>query len=79
MATRRITLSIPDDLARRVRAFASQHDTSVSAIVTEFLSELVGSEVRYEDVWAAEEAIMASGTGMQIGAIIWDRDDVHRR
>lgn len=77
--SRNITLSVPDDLVRRVKVLAAQRDSSVSAIVTELLTELVGSGTSYDEVWAAEEAVMAAGTGMQLGSITWDRDELHRR
>jgi len=79
MPSRNITLSVPDDLVRRVKVLAAQRDTSVSAIVTDLLTELVDSGASYEAAWAAEEAVMASGTGMQIGQIAWDRNELHQR
>jgi len=79
MAARNITLSIPEDLVRRVKVLAAQRDTSVSAIVTDFLADLVGTDASYDEAWSAEEAIMAAGTGMRIGTINWDRDELHER
>lgn len=79
MPSRNITLSVPDDLVRRVKVLAAQRDTSVSAIVTDLLTELVDSGASYEAVWGAEEAVMASGTGMHVGPIAWDRDELHQR
>lgn len=79
MPTRNITLSVPDDLVRQVKVLAAQRDTSVSAIVTELLTDLVGSGTSYDQVWSAEEAVMAAGTEMRLGAITWDRDELHRR
>ncbi len=77
--SRNITLSVPDDLVRKVKVLAAQRDTSVSAIVTDLLTELVGAVPSYDDQWAAEEAVMATGTGMRIGDITWSRDELHQR
>ena len=79
MPSRNITLSVPDDLLRKVKVLAAQRDTSVSAIVTELLTELVGADPSYDDQWAAEEAVMAAGTGMRIVNITWRRDELHQR
>lgn len=77
--TSNITLSVPGDLVRQVKVLAAERDSSVSSIVTELLAELVGSRTGYDDVWSDEEAVMAAGTGVRIGAITWDRDELHRR
>lgn len=77
--TRNITLSVPDDIVRKVKVLAAQRDTSVSAIVTEMLAQLVGTDPSYDDQWAAEVAVMAAGTGMRVGDIAWSRDELHRR
>ena len=45
----------------------------------ELLTELVGADPSYDDQWAAEEAVMAAGTGMRIGNITWRRDELHQR
>jgi len=79
VSTRNITLSVPDDIVRKVKVLAAQRDTSVSAIVTEMLSQLVGTDPSYDDQWAAEVAVMAAGTDMRIGDITWSRDELHRR
>jgi hypothetical protein len=80
MPTKNITLSIPEDLVRRARVFAAERDTSVSALVTELLAQLVGDDFDYDAAWAAEEALMETGIpGMRVGTIDWTRDEVHER
>jgi plasmid stability protein len=37
-----LTLSIDDDLLKQCRLYAVQHDTSVNALVREYLGSLVG-------------------------------------
>ena len=65
--------------AGKVKVLAAQRDTSVSAIVTEMLSQLVGTDPSYDDQWAAEVAVRAAGPDMRIGDITWSRDELHRR
>ena len=58
MATRNITLSLPEDLVRRAKVLAAQRDTSVSALVGELLSQLAGTTPDFDLAWAEEEVLM---------------------
>lgn len=78
MFTRNITLSLPDDLVRRAKVLAAQQDTSVSALVADFLRQVTeGND--YDSTWAEEERLMAEGVGLKVGAINWSRDELHER
>jgi predicted transcriptional regulator len=79
MATRNITLSIPEDLVRKVKVLAASRDTSVSALVADALEAMVGASIPYEEAWAAEVEFMKHGNGMRIGEITWTRDELHER
>ncbi len=79
MATRNITLSLPEDVVRRARILAAQQDTSVSALVAQLLDQATGQGADYEAIWAAEERLMTEGIGLEVGAITWSRADVHER
>ncbi|HUL99483.1 MAG TPA: DUF6364 family protein, partial [Mycobacterium sp.] len=58
MATRNITLSMPDELVRRAKILAAQRDTSVSGLVARLLEQLVGDVRDYDDVAAHERRLM---------------------
>lgn len=79
MATKNITLTMPEELVRRARIMAAERGTSVSVLVAELLQQHVGDVDEYDTMWAAEEAAMASGIGMRIGDITWSRDELHDR
>lgn len=79
MAVRNITLSLPQELVRRAKVVAAKRDTSVSALVADFLSSLTDQEDDYEQAWRAERELMASGLPMRVGDLTWTRDDVHAR
>lgn len=79
MATRNITLSMPDELVRRAKILAAQRDTSVSGLVARLLEQLVGDIRDYDDVAAQERRLMQDGTGLRVGDITWSRDEVHER
>lgn len=79
MATRNITLSMPDELVRRAKILAAQRDTSVSGLVARLLEQLVGDVRDYDDVAAQERRLMEEGIGLRMGEITWSRDEVHER
>jgi hypothetical protein len=79
MATKNITLSMPEELVRRAKVLAAQRDTSVSALVGELLEQLVGSVADYDQMWSAEEDLMSAGIGMRVGEVDWSRDELHDR
>jgi hypothetical protein len=79
MATRNITLSMPEELVRRAKILAAQRDTSVSGLVARLLEQLVGDVRDYDDVAAQERRVMQEGIGLRVGEITWSRDEVHER
>ncbi|HZJ09930.1 MAG TPA: DUF6364 family protein [Trueperaceae bacterium] len=79
MATRNITLSLPEDLVRSAKILAAQQDTSVSALVADLLRQVTDQGGEYDSLWAAEERLMAEGIGLEIGSITWSRDEAHER
>lgn len=78
MASRNITLTLPEDLIRRAKVLAAQRDTSVSALVGSLLVHAVGDVEAYDELWSAEEAVMAAGA-LEIGERTWSRDELHGR
>lgn len=78
MSTRNITLSLPVELVRRAKVIAAMRDTSVSALVADYLTSLAQAD-DYERVWRDEQQLMAQGLPMRIGDIAWSRSDVHER
>mgnify|MGYP002736163051 CR=1 FL=1 len=79
MATRNITLSLPDDLVRRAKVLAAQQDTSVSALVADLLRQATNQGSTYDSIWSEEERLMAEGVGLKVGEVTWSRDELHER
>jgi hypothetical protein len=79
VATKNITLSMPEELVRRAKVLAAQRDTSVSGLVARLLEQLVGDVRDYDDVAAQERRVMQEGIGLRVGEITWSRDEVHER
>ncbi|MFT4137197.1 DUF6364 family protein [Microbacterium sp.] len=79
MATRNLTLSLPEELVRKAKLLAAERDTSVSALVAELVQNLAGGTSDYERAWADEVALMKRGSGLRVGEITWSRDELHHR
>lgn len=79
MATKNITLSMPEEVVRRAKVLAAERDTSVSALVGELLTSLTSPVEDYAEAWQREESLMATGLGLRIGDITWSRDEIHTR
>ena len=75
---RNLTLSLPSELVRRAKVVAADRDTSISALVAEFLNRLTRDDA-YDEVWRRERALMSDGLSMRVGEITWTRDEVHDR
>lgn len=80
MGTRNVTLSLPEETLREAKVVAARRGTSVSALLTGALTDLVEHENGYA---AARERSLAAldegrdlGTGGEIG---WSRDELHER
>lgn len=78
MANRNITLSLPEELIRRVKVSAARQDTSVSALVGALIESALGHVDSDTDIWEREAQLMDTGA-LRIGAAAWARDDIHDR
>ncbi|MGB4137381.1 MAG: DUF6364 family protein [Microbacterium sp.] len=79
MSNRNITLSLPADLIRRAKIYAAAHDTSISAMVAEVLSDRVAVNDDYDTMWAEQMAEMRKGFGPGFTPITWKREDLYER
>lgn len=79
MATKNITLTLPADVVHRAKVAAAMRDTSVSALVADYLCELAEDTEPYEHAWREEQRVMRQGLDMRVGEVSWTRDEVHER
>ena len=80
METRNITLSLPEETLREVKVLAARRGTSISALLSQTLADLIASESGYAA--ARERSLAALGRGRDLGTggeIGWDRDELHER
>jgi plasmid stability protein len=73
-----ITVSLPDDIYRRARVKAAERDTSVSALVREFLSALAADEGDFERRKRLQDEVIATIHGFSASDRL-SRDEVHDR
>ena len=73
-----ITVSVDDETYRRARIKAAERDTSVSALVKQFLTELAAGESDAERL-RREERALRERIGNFRAADRLSREDVHRR
>jgi predicted transcriptional regulator len=72
-----LTVALDDDTYRRVRMIAAQRDTSVSALVKQFLIDLASGESQTERLKRQERELRESITDFDASDRL-SRDDVHR-
>jgi hypothetical protein len=73
-----ITVSVDEETYRRARLKAAEQDTSVSALVRQFLVELASNETEAERLKREERALRARVTTFRAAERL-ARDEVHER
>ena len=80
MASRNLTLALPEDLVRRLKILAARQDTSISALLTATLSGLADLEEGYAEARDAMISDMERGYDLGTrGRVSWTRDSLHER
>lgn len=73
-----VTVSLPDLVYRRARIKAAERDTSISALVREYLTSLGEEESEFERRKRLQEEVLSSIAGFRAGDRL-TRDLVHER
>ncbi|MDR7116728.1 hypothetical protein [Caulobacter sp. BE254] len=73
-----ITVTVDDETYRRARIKAAERDTSVSALVRQFLTEVAADEGRAERLRRLEAETRAQITDFVVGDRL-SRDELHER
>jgi hypothetical protein len=73
-----ITVSVDDEIYRRARVKAAEQDTSVSALVKRFLTELASGGSEFDRLKREEKELRARIHAFRAGDRL-SRDDVHER
>jgi plasmid stability protein len=78
MFMRNITVSIPDDIYRRARVRAAERETSVSALVREFLQGLADGGTDFEARCRLQDEVLRSIRRFRAGDRS-SREEAHER
>ena len=73
-----VTLSVEEDVLARVRRFAAQRDTSVNALVREFLKAIAEKEARARQA-RQRIRLLSQRSPARLGPRSWTRDELHER
>ncbi len=73
-----ITVTVDDDVYRRARIKAAEKDTSVSAMVRQFLVEVAQGESEFERLRTLEFELRARITGFRASDSL-PRDELYKR
>jgi plasmid stability protein len=73
-----VTVSLNEDVYRRARIRAAERNTSVSALVREFLNDLGSAETDFERRRRLQDEVIASIVRFRAGDRL-SRDEVHDR
>jgi Asp-tRNA(Asn)/Glu-tRNA(Gln) amidotransferase A subunit family amidase len=73
-----ITLSVSEETLREVRRIAAQRETTVNALVREYLDRLAANQARRARL-RRNLARFAARSRAEVGPIRWSRDDTHER
>ena len=80
MEKQNITLSIPKNILRRAKKMAIDHNTSLSGLMVDLLTNLIEQEERYASARQKHLAWLAHGADLGTnGDINWSRESLHDR
>ena len=74
-----ITLSLDESVVRKVRVIAFQKDTTLTAMVREYLTEVAERDAEAKQESAARIRELSERCSVDIGPRTWTRDDLHDR
>ena len=80
METQNVTLVVPKQILREAKLLAVKRQTSLSALMTQLLSDMVADENGYASAQRRHMTLLDKGIDLGTrGAIGWTREDVHER
>ena len=74
-----ITLSLDESVVRKVREIALQKDTTLTAMVREYLTEVAERDVAARRESAARLRELSERYSVDMGTRTWTRDDLYDR
>jgi len=80
MEKQNVTLALPKEVLRKAKAIAAQRDSSLSALLTQALNEIVAADERYLVAEARHMSQLATAPNLGgDGRSAWTREELHER
>ncbi len=80
MDTQNVTLSLPKQVLRRAKLIAVERNSSLSALLTQLIIEMVEQDDAYERARRRHQALLEEGFDLGTGGnVTWTRDELHER
>lgn len=80
MERQNVTLSLPKETLQKAKILAAKRQTSLSALLTETLEEIVAKSDMYEIAKQRQLVLMEKGYDFGLGeTTTWTRDELHER
>jgi len=80
MERQNVTLSLPKDTLRKAKILAAERQTSLSALLTETLEQIVAKSDMYTIAKQRQLTLMEKGFDFGLTeTILWSRDELHER
>jgi hypothetical protein len=78
MDTQNVTLAIPKEVLQKAKQLAVTRRTSLSAMLTEFITEIVRDDELYQEARDRQLAMLKEGFDLgSYGRKDWTRDELH--
>ena len=78
--TQNVTLAIPKSILRKAKILAVQKNTSLSALLTQTLADLVAHQETYQQARQRNLGLLKNGFDLGThGQIPWKREELHER
>lgn len=80
MEHQNVTLSIPKKTLKKAKHLAIEKNTSLSALLTGFIEQMVETDEEYHEASERHRDILAQGIELGTGGMInWRRDELYDR
>ncbi|MCA9942136.1 MAG: hypothetical protein KC449_01580 [Anaerolineales bacterium] len=80
MERQNVTLSLPKETLRKAKVLAAERQTSLSALLTQALEEIVARSDLYEIARQRQLILMEKGFDFNLNETVsWTRDELHER
>lgn len=76
--SKNITLAIDEAVLAQVRRIAAEQNTSVNAMVRDYLTQLATREDRVKEAMRNLETL-SENSALEVGSGTWSRDELHER